>query len=55
VSAVLSGLLLNVALYAVLRCKVLTDAALGGNQLTGRLMMGFGLVSVVTAVFFIMR
>ena len=28
VSAVLSGLLLNVALYAVLRCKVLTDGAL---------------------------
>ena len=55
VSAVLSGLLLNVALYAVLRCKVLTDAALGGSQLTGRLMMGFGLLSVVTAVFFIMR
>src|SRR6516164_1477336 len=31
VSAVLSGLLLNVALYALLRCKVLTDAALGGS------------------------
>ena len=28
VSAVLSGLLLNVALYAVVRCKVLTDGAL---------------------------
>ena len=55
VSAVLSGLLLNVALYAVLRCKVLTDGALGGNVLTGRLMMGFGLVSVVAAVFFIIR
>jgi hydrogenase-4 component F len=55
VSAVLSGLLLNVALYAVLRCKVLTDAALGSHLLTGRLMMGFGLVSVVAAVFFIIR
>jgi hydrogenase-4 component F len=55
VSAVLSGLLLNVALYAVLRCKVLTDGALGSGQLTGRLMMGFGLVSVVAAVFFIIR
>lgn len=54
VSAVLSGLLLNVALYAVLRCKVLTDGALQG-PLTGRLMMGFGLVSVVAAVFFIIR
>jgi hydrogenase-4 component F len=28
VSAVLSGLLLNVALYAILRCKVLADGAL---------------------------
>jgi hydrogenase-4 component F len=28
VSAVLSGLLLNVAVYALLRCKVLTDGAL---------------------------
>src|SRR5438445_8296912 len=54
VSAVLSGLLLNVALYAILRCKVLTDGALN-NHLTGHLMMGFGLVSVVAAVFFLIR
>jgi len=54
VSAVLSGLLLNVALYAVLRCKMLTDAALG-SHLTGYLMMGFGLLSVVAAVFFVIR
>jgi len=54
VSAVLSGLLLNVALYAVLRCKVLADGALHGN-LPGRLMMGFGIVSVVAAVFFLIR
>ena len=54
VSAVLSGLLLNVALYAVLRCKVLTDGALQSN-LTGQLMMGFGLLSVVASVFFLIR
>jgi hydrogenase-4 component F len=54
VSAVLSGLLLNVALYAVLRCKVLTDGALR-TPLAGRLMMGFGLLSVVAAVFFLIR
>jgi hydrogenase-4 component F len=54
VSAVLSGLLLNVALYAVLRCKVLTDGALK-SHLAGQMMMGFGLVSVVTAAFFLMR
>ena len=46
VSAVLSGLLLNVALYAVVRAKVLVDGALG-TIFAGNLMMGFGLFSVV--------
>jgi hydrogenase-4 component F len=54
VSAVLSGLLLNVALYAILRCKVLTDAALD-SHLAGQLMMGFGLLSVVAAAFLLTR
>jgi hydrogenase-4 component F len=54
VSAVLSGLLLNVALYAVLRCKVLTDAALA-TPLAGQLMMAFGLLSVVAGAFFLSR
>ena len=54
VSAVLSGLLLNVALYAILRCKVLTDGALH-SALASQLMMGFGLVSVVVAAFFLSR
>jgi hydrogenase-4 component F len=54
ISAVLSGLLLNVALYAVLRCKVLTDGALA-SRLAGDLMMGFGLLSVVVAAFFLSR
>ncbi|HCY15879.1 MAG: hydrogenase 4 subunit F [Curvibacter sp. GWA2_64_110] len=54
VSAVLSGLLLNVAMYAVLRCKVLTDGALN-SALASQLMMGFGLLSVVVAAFFLSR
>jgi len=54
VSAVLSGLLLNVALYAILRFKVLTDGSLG-NQLAGHMMMGFGLASVLVAAFFLSR
>jgi hydrogenase-4 component F len=54
VSAVLSGLLLNVALYAVLRCKVLTDGALR-SHLAGQMMIGFGLLSVVAAAFFLTR
>lgn len=53
-SAVLSGLLLNVALYAVVRCKVLVDGALASNY-AGQLMMGFGLLSVVVAAFFLAR
>src|SRR5213593_1672092 len=44
VSAVLSGLLLNVALYAVVRSKVLVDGALG-TGFAGHLMMGFCLTS----------
>ena len=54
VSAVLSGLLLNVGLYAVVRSKVLVDGALGHN-FSGNLMMGFGLLSVVVAAFFLSR
>jgi hydrogenase-4 component F len=54
ISAVLSGLLLNVALYAVLRCKVLTDGALQ-SHFAGNLMIGFGLLSVVVAAFFLSR
>ncbi len=54
VSAVLSGLLLNVAMYAVLRCKVLADGALDSNM-AGQLMMGFGLLSVTVAAFFLSR
>jgi len=53
-SAVLSGLLLNVALYAVVRVKMLTDGALAGGsvhhpQLAGLLLMGFGMLSFLVA------
>ena len=54
VSAVLSGLLLNVALYAVIRCKVLVDGSLQ-NAFAKELMMGFGLLSVVVAAFLLSR
>ena len=54
VSAVLSGLLLNVALYAILRCKVLADGAIEGN-FAGNLMMGFGLFTLLLAAFFLSR
>ncbi len=46
ISAVLSGLLLNVAMYAVVRCKVLVEGSLQ-STLPGKMLMGFGLLSVV--------
>jgi hydrogenase-4 component F len=54
VSAVLSGLLLNVALYAVIRCKVLVEGSIGA-ALPGSMLMGFGLLSAVLAAFFLWR
>jgi hydrogenase-4 component F len=54
VSAVLSGLLLNVALYAVVRCKVLVQGSVD-TPIASRLMMGFGLLSVVIASFLLSR
>ena len=54
VSAVLSGLLLNVALYALIRFKVITDGALE-RPFASHLLMGFGLASVAVAAFFLSR
>jgi len=53
-SAILSGLLLNDALYAVVRCKMLVDGSLG-TQVAGYLMMGFGLLSFLVAALFLHR
>jgi hydrogenase-4 component F len=47
-SAILSGLLLNIALYAVVRFKMLVDPALG-SHLAGNLMMVFGMLSFSVA------
>jgi len=54
VSAVLSGLLLNVALNAVMRSKVLVDGSLG-THFAGDLMMGFGLLSLLVAALSLYR
>src|SRR5690606_16424948 len=60
ISAVLSGLLLNVALYAIVRVKMLVDGALAAGgahtpDLAGYLMMGFGLLSFLVAGLFLHR
>jgi len=54
ISAVLSGLLLNVALYAVLRFKILL-AANPGAIAPGPLMVTMGLTSLVFAAFMLYR
>ena len=54
ISAVLSGLLLNVALYALVRCKVLVDGSTGTHH-AGDIMMGFGLLSILVSAFSLLR
>jgi len=54
VSAVLSGLLLNVALYAVIRCEILAEGSIG-SVLPGRMLMGFGLLTAVIGAFLLWR
>src|SRR5690606_27346881 len=54
ISAVLSGLLLNVALYAVLRFKILLAASPEAIA-PGPLMVGMGLSSLIFAAFMLYR
>jgi len=54
ISAVLSGLLLNVALYAVLRFKILLAANDGAIE-PGPLMVTMGLLSLIFAAFMLYR
>ncbi len=53
VSALLSGVLLNCALYAIFRFHMLTTAAVG-DGFSARLLLALGLFSVVVAVPFIL-
>ncbi|MDD5457640.1 MAG: hydrogenase 4 subunit F [Candidatus Margulisbacteria bacterium] len=54
VSAVLSGLLLNIALYALVRCKTIVDGATHTHH-AGYIMMGFGLLSILVGAFSLLR
>lgn len=53
-SALLSGLLLNLGLYAILRFKIIVEPALG-NHLTDGLMVTFGLLSFFVAALLMYR
>jgi hydrogenase-4 component F len=55
ISACLSGVLLNVALYALLRSKAVVDLALGQDAWTSAFFTGFGLVSILFAAFVLLH
>lgn len=54
VSALLSGVLLNSAMYAIVRCLTIVNTNSGDSVYTSRIMIGFGLLSVATAAIFIL-
>ncbi|MEK6683785.1 MAG: hydrogenase 4 subunit F [Nitrospirota bacterium] len=53
VSAWLSALMLNLAVYAILRLKSIVDQAVGTN-FTGPILLGLGLLSIATAAIFML-
>ena len=54
ISALMSGVLLNVGLYAMIRFKIVVDAAVG-PEFAARLLIGIGLFSVLVAAAFLVR
>jgi hydrogenase-4 component F len=54
ISALMSGVLLNVGLYAILRFRIVADAAVG-TAWTARLLIGMGLLSLAVAAAFLVR
>jgi hydrogenase-4 component F len=54
VSALLSGILLNVAFFTLLRFKGVVDKTLGSDQWTNRFFLLFGLFSIVLAAFILL-
>lgn len=55
VSALLSGVLLKCALYAVLRFATMTNTALGDDAFTSHLLLAVGLLSLVAAIPFVLK
>ncbi len=54
ISALLSGVLLNSAMYAILRTLSIVNKNMGESAYAGRIMIGFGVLSVLTAAIFIL-
>jgi hydrogenase-4 component F len=55
ISALLSGVLLKSAFYAILRFYILTNLRLGDNTFTSGFLLGIGLLSLLLAVPFILK
>jgi hydrogenase-4 component F len=55
VSALLSGVLLKVALFAILRWTIVTNLALGGRAFTSGLFLAFGVLSLGIATLAILK
>ncbi|MBI5031342.1 MAG: hydrogenase 4 subunit F [Chloroflexi bacterium] len=53
ISALMSGVLLNVGLYAVMRFKAIVDASIG-VEFASRLLLGAGLLSLAVAAIFLL-
>jgi hydrogenase-4 component F len=53
ISALMSGVLLNIGLYAVMRFKTVTDLAVG-EAFSSRLLVGMGLLSLAVAAVFLL-
>lgn len=53
ISALLSGVLLNVAFITIVRLKGITDIAIGSNTFTQHVLVFFGLLSIVVAALII--
>jgi hydrogenase-4 component F len=54
ISAMLSGVLLNSAMYGIIRTVAIVNRNLGNSSFTGRLLIGIGILSIATAAVFIL-
>lgn len=54
ISALLSGVLLNIAVYGIIRITIIANHTLGSTLFTGRLLIILGLVSIGLAAVFIL-
>jgi hydrogenase-4 component F len=54
ISALLSGVLLNSAMYGIIRVVAIVNRNLGSSEYTGRLLIASGLLSILTAAVFLL-